>query len=71
MPARDIRLAFWPSSSMGMKARATLSGMVMIGMMADGMCHRNTRMTRETTNISSISLSLTVSMARSIRLERS
>ncbi len=42
-----------------------------MGTMAEGMCQRKTRMTRETTIISSISLSFTVAMARWIRLERS
>ena len=71
MPARDMRLAFWPSPSMGMKARATEMGIVTMGTMAEGMCHRKMRITRETMIISSMSLCFTVVMALSMSSERS
>ena len=45
--------------------------MVTIGMIADGMCQRKMRMMSETMTISSISLSFTVSMARSMSSDRS
>jgi len=71
IPASDIRLAFTPKSFNGMNDRATATGMVTIGMIDEGKCQRKTRMTIETMMISSISLSLTVPIARSIRSERS
>jgi hypothetical protein len=71
MPASDMRLAFSPMKCMGMKASATLTGMVTMGMMALGMCQRKTRMMMETTIISSISFHFTVSMAWSMSTERS
>ena len=54
-----------------MKARSTEIGMVTIGTMAEGMCQRKRRMTRQTMIISASSSCLSVSMARSIRSERS
>ncbi len=71
MPARLMRLAFWPMPYMGMKARATDTGMVMMGTMADGTCHKKMRMMIETTIISSMSLCFTVLMALWISSERS
>jgi len=62
MPARLIRFAFCPISSMGMKARATETGIVMMGIIALGMCHKKTNMTMDTMIISSISLLVTVLM---------
>ena len=54
-----------------MKASTTLMGMVRMGTMAEGMCQRKSRMMMDTTIISSISLSVTVLMARPMRSERS
>ena len=71
IPARLIRLAFCPIPYSGMKASATEMGMVRMGTMADGMCHRKIRMMSETTIISSISLCFTVSMALWISVDRS
>ena len=71
MPARLMRLAFSPMKYMGMKARATLTGMVTMGTSALGTCQRKTRMMRETTMISSMSFPFTVSMAWSMSSERS
>ena len=56
MPASDMRLAFSPIRYMGMKASATLAGMVTMGIVADGMCQRKSRMMSETMMISSMSL---------------
>ncbi len=58
MPASDMRFAFRPMRYMGMKARATDTGMVTMGTMAEGMCQRKTRMMTETMMISSIELVL-------------
>ncbi len=71
MPASDIKFAFSPISFIGMNASATETGIVMIGMIDDGKCQRNSKMISETTIISSASLPWTVSMARSIKSERS
>jgi hypothetical protein len=71
IPASDIRFAFSPIAYMGMKASATLMGMVRMGTMALGTCQRKTRMTMQTMTISSTSLCFTVSMARPISTERS
>ncbi len=71
MPASDMRFAFRPSRYMGRKASATLTGMVTMGMSAEGMCQRKMRMMIETTTISSMSFPLTVSMAWSMSSERS
>ena len=71
MPASDMRLAFSPMAYMGMKASATETGMVTMGMMAEGMCQRKMRMMIETMMISSMSLFFTVSMASPMSSERS
>ena len=71
IPASDIRLAFSPRSFIGMNASATETGMVTIGTMAEGTCQRKIRMTRLTMMISSISLLRTVSIAWSMRIDRS
>ena len=71
IPDSDIRFAFSPIRYMGMKASITLIGMVRMGTMAEGMCQRKSRMMMDTTIISSISLSVTVLMARPMRSERS
>ena len=54
-----------------MKASSTETGIVTMGTMADGMCQRKTRMTSETMIISIVSSCFSVSMARSISVERS
>ena len=71
MPASDMRFAFRPMRYMGMKAMATETGMVTMGTIADGMCHRKMRMMIETMIISSTSLCFTVVMARLMSSERS
>ncbi|MBS1111680.1 MAG: hypothetical protein H6Q88_3672 [Anaeromyxobacteraceae bacterium] len=71
MPASDIRFAPIPMAYMGMKASATDTGMVTMGTMAEGMCHRKIRITIETITISSTSLCLTVPMACPMSSERS
>ncbi len=60
-----------PMKCMGMKASRTETGMVMMGTMADGKCHRKTRITRLTMAISSSSSCFRLSMERWIRSERS
>ncbi len=49
MPDSDIKFAFRPINFMGMKARASDTGMVTIGMIEDGKCHKKIRMMIETT----------------------
>src|SRR5262252_4181232 len=71
IPARDMMLELMPIQYMGMKASNTETGMVTIGMMAEGMCQRKSRMTKLTMIISTISSCLRVSMDRSINSERS
>src|SRR5215831_1648128 len=69
IPARDMMLELMPIQYIGMKARSTETGIVTIGMMAEGMCQRKSRMTKLTMIISTISSCLSVSMDRSINLE--
>ena len=71
MPASDMTFEVRPRKYIGTKASSTETGMVMIGTMADGMCHRKSRMTALTITISSPSACRSVSMARRIRRERS
>ena len=54
-----------------MNTSTTETGIVRMGMIAEGMCQRKIRMTRLTMIISRISSSLSVSMDRSISSERS
>ena len=54
-----------------MNARTTEIGIVTIGTIALGTCHRKTRITIETTTISSISFDRSVSTERLIRSDRS
>ncbi len=56
---------------MGMNEISTAMGMVTMGMMALGMCHRKIRITRLTMTISSTSVCFSVSMERRISSERS
>ncbi len=60
-----------PSHHIGMKASSTETGIVTIGTMAEGMCQRNSRITRLTMAISSTSSCFSVSIARWISSERS
>ena len=60
-----------PKTRIKMNDSATLTGMVMIGMIADGMCQRKTRMMIETMMISSVSFPFTVWIDSSISSERS
>ncbi len=62
IPPRLMMLEVMPSKYMGMKARTTEMGMVMIGTMADGKCQRKRRMTRLTMIISISSSSFRLSM---------
>ncbi len=71
MPARDMMFEEIPRRAMGMKARSTETGMVMMGTIAEGMCQRKTRITRLTISISSSSSWVRVSIARWISSERS
>ena len=71
MPPSDMMLAVMPDICIGMKARITVIGIVMIGMMALGKCHRKIRITRLTMISSSISVCFRLSTERSIRSERS
>ena len=71
MPPSDMMLMFRPSALNGMKARRMETGIVTTGTTAEGTCHRNTKMTIETTMTSSVSLSFRVPTARSMRSERS
>ena len=64
-------LTVTPMKYIGMKASSTETGIVTIGTIADGMCQRKTRITSETMIISIVSSCRSVSMARSIRSERS
>jgi hypothetical protein len=54
-----------------MNARKTETGMVMMGMIAEGTCQRNTRITRLTMIISSSNEWVSVWIARWINSERS
>jgi hypothetical protein len=60
-----------PMKYMGRQARMTEMGMVRIGMRAEGMCHRNSKLTTLTRRLSTISSCLRVSIERSISTERS
>ena len=71
MPASDMMLTVTPSRRSGTNDSSTDSGMVTMGTTADGTCHRNKRMTRDTMIISSVSSWVSVSMARWMRPERS
>src|SRR5262245_49922802 len=71
IPPRDMMLAVTRSRSMGMNERIIAIGIVMIGMMALGICHRKIRITTLTITISSVSVCRRASMARTMRSERS
>ncbi len=71
MPPSDMMLAVIPISRKGMKEIRTATGMVMIGMMALGMCQRKRRITRATVTMTSMSVDFRLSMERWISSERS
>ena len=71
IPASDMMFEEMPNSVMGMKASRTETGMVTMGTMAEGMCHRKTRITRLTIRISRRSSCFRVSRERWISSERS
>jgi hypothetical protein len=71
IPPRDMMLEVTPINFMVMKAISTEIGRVSTITRALWKCSRKTRMTSETTTDSSIRLCFKVSMARSIRSERS
>ena len=71
IPPRDMMLAVTPMSRKGMKERRMATGMVMMGMMALGMCQRNNRITRETVTSTSTRVPFMLSMDRWISSERS
>jgi hypothetical protein len=53
IPARDIMFEVTPRKYIGIKARTTEIGMVTIGIIAEGMCHRKRRITILTISSSS------------------
>ncbi len=63
-PASDMMLALMPSMRNGMKESSTATGMVMIGMIALGKCHRNSRMISATVTITSRIVRFTLLIAR-------
>ncbi len=71
MPASDMMFEEMPKSAIGTKASSTATGMVTIGTMAEGTCHRKTRITRLTIRISCSSFSSRLSTARWISSDRS
>ncbi len=71
IPASDMMLEVTPMKYMGMKARTTETGIVMMGTIEDGMCQRKTRMTRLTMIISETSSCFRFSIERSISSDRS
>jgi len=71
MPARDMMFEFNPIKYIGIKESSTDTGIVTIGMIADGMCQRKIRITTLTMIISRISSSLRLLMEPSISSERS
>ena len=71
MPASDMMLEEIPINRIGMNASSTATGIVMMGTIADGMCHRKIRITMLTMMISRISSCRSVAIDRSMRSERS
>ncbi len=71
IPPSDMMFALIPSARNGMNATSTATGIVMIGMIALGMCSRNSRTMNTTMSTTSTSVSLTLPIARRIRSERS
>ena len=71
MPPRLMMLEPSPSSLMQTKAISTPTGSMRMATSALRTCSRNTMQTSATMTLSSISVRLSVSMARLIRSERS
>ncbi len=71
MPASDITLTETPARWSGMNDSSTETGIVTMGTMAEGKCHRKNRMTSETMTICSTSSCVSVWMARVMRSDRS
>ncbi len=71
MPPSDMMFEVIPRAFMGMKEITIATGMVTMGMIALGMCHRKMRITRETMATSSITVRLRLSIDWRISSERS
>src|ERR1035441_10621676 len=71
MAPSDMMFEVRPIIFMGMKAMMTATGMVTIGMVALGMCHRKIMMTIATMINSSVSVCFRFSMERKINSDRS
>ena len=63
IPPSDMMLAVIPIMRNGMKASSTAIGMVMMGMIALGKCHRNTMTISETVRITSTTVDFRVAIA--------
>ena len=71
MPPSDMMLAVMPSIRNGMNDTSTATGIVMTGISALGTCQRNSSTMKTTVRMTSISVSVTLSIARRISSERS
>jgi len=71
IPPSDMMLALTPIIRKGMKATSTATGMVTSGTIALGMCQRKARITSATVIMISITVSLSVSIDRTMSSERS
>ncbi len=71
IPASDMMFDEIPIRRIGMNPSSTATGIVMIGTIADGMCQRNTRITRLTMTISRMSSWRSVAIDWSMSSERS
>ena len=71
MPPSDMMFELIPMACMGTNEISTATGMVTMGMMALGTCHRKIRITRPTTINSSVSVCFRLSMDARISSLRS
>ncbi len=71
IPPSDMILADMPLIWIGINARITVTGIVMMGMKALGKCHKKIMITKLTMTSSSINVCFKLSTERSIRSERS
>ncbi len=71
MPPSDMMLAVRPMPSKGTKEISTASGMVTIGMIALGTCHRNSRITKHRVRMTSMIVRFRLSTERWMRSARS
>ena len=71
MPPNDMMLAEIPMAWKGRNEMSTAMGMVMIGMMALGMCQRNSSTTADTVRITSMMVDFRLPIALRISSERS